>query len=108
MSKKNIHKRNISGKFPCDICGTFEFLEEHHIRGRKIKNANLPFNLTNICACCHYKVHLGEIILENWILSSLGRTLLWHKKDELSISGEDAKPHQVKNQSSLKDEDKKH
>ena len=62
MSRQARKKRNASGKSKCDICGDIGFLEEHHIRGRKIKNANEPFNIADICPNCHFKVHLGERI----------------------------------------------
>lgn len=93
MSNKAKKQRNASGKEKCDICHNVEFLEGHHIRGRKIKNCDSPFNIANICPNCHFKVHLGEIILENWISSTYGIILLWHKKGEDSITGDDATPH---------------
>ena len=93
MSRKAIKKRNISGKQECDTCHNLEFLEEHHINGRKIRNANLPFNLANICPNCHYKVHLGELIIEKWVQSTAGRILISHNKDEKSITGSDSSPH---------------
>lgn len=96
MSKKNIKQRNASGKHQCDICNGTEFLEEHHIRGRKIPNFDQPFNIANICANCHFKIHKGEYIIENWISSTNGRILLWHKKDEQSLTGNDAVPHIIK------------
>ena len=96
MARKNVKKKNASGQFDCDVCGETEFLEEHHIRGRKIKDAHKPFNIANICPNCHFKIHLGEIILENWTNSSPGKLLLWHKKGEPSITGDDAIPHIIK------------
>jgi uncharacterized protein YlaI len=96
MSRKARKKSNASGERKCDVCGDMEFLEEHHIRGRKIKNAHQPFNIANICPNCHFKIHLGEIILENWVSSTGGRMLLWHKKDEASVTGNDAVPHIIK------------
>jgi len=96
MKKKHHKQRNASGQKPCDICEKVEFLEEHHINGRKIKDANLSFNIANICPNCHFKVHLGNIIIEKWTQSTTGRVLLWHNKDEESISGENATPHIIK------------
>ena len=97
MAKKHMRKKNASGQFECDICGEIEYLEEHHIRGRKIKNANKPFNIANICPNCHFKIHLGETIVENWTTGSGGRMLIWHKKGDPSITGDDAIPHIIKN-----------
>ena len=96
MSRKATKNRNASGQHSCDICENIEFLEAHHIRGRKIRDCNQPFNIANICPNCHFKVHLGEIILENWTISTDGRMLLWHKKDEPSLTGDDAIPHIIK------------
>ena len=97
MNDKAKRKRNASGKEKCDVCNNIEFLEGHHIRGRKIKNCDFSFNIANICPNCHFKVHLGEIILENWVSSTSGRILLWHNKGENSITGNDAVPHIITN-----------
>jgi 5-methylcytosine-specific restriction endonuclease McrA len=94
MPKKN-RLANSSGNRNCDICGDVEYLEEHHIRGRKIKNANKMFNIANICPNCHYKVHLGDIIIEDWKTTEKGRKLIWHEKGNFSITGDDAKTHQI-------------
>jgi uncharacterized protein YlaI len=96
MSRKAKKQGNSSGKQQCDVCSELEFLEEHHIRGRKIKNANQAFNLANICPNCHFKIHLGEYIIEDWMKSTNGRVLVWHKKEEDSITGDDAIPHIIK------------
>jgi len=96
MARQAKRKSNASGQRKCDLCGDIEFLEEHHIRGRKIKNANQPFNIADICPNCHFKVHLGEIVIENWAKSTSGRLLLWHKKNEESITGDDAIPHIIR------------
>ena len=93
MSKKAIKKRNASGEQKCDVCQEVEFLEGHHIRGRRIRNFDDPFNIANICPNCHFKVHLGEFIIENWVNSTSGRILIWHKKDEDSKTGNDASTH---------------
>jgi uncharacterized protein YlaI len=93
MSRAALRKSNGSGNGSCDVCNEVGFLEEHHIRGRKIQNYNQPFNIANICPNCHFKIHLGEIIIENWATSTGGRILLWHKKGEKSVTGDDAVPH---------------
>ena len=83
MNRKIIKIKNRSGNFPCDICGENQFLEEHHIAGRKIPKHNHASNLCNICPNCHYKVHLGKIIIEQWVNSTSGMELLWHTNDTL-------------------------
>lgn len=89
---KSRKEKNKSGKFNCDICGNKDILVCHHINGRDIQNANHPSNLSNICPNCHAKVHYGHIIIEKWVMSTNGLILLWHKKNETGITGEDSKP----------------
>lgn len=63
--KQKIRKTiNRSGLYKCDICMNENTLEGHHINGRNIDRANDPSNIANICPNCHYKVHLGRIIIE--------------------------------------------
>lgn len=92
ISKKSQKLKNKSGKSICDICRKPEILETHHINGRNIPDFDLPFNLCDICANCHNKVHYGMIVIEKWVMTFSGRELLWHKKEENSFTGEDAKP----------------
>lgn len=93
MKKSTRKAMNISGTGLCDICGTPDFLETHHINGRNIENYNNDFNLTSICPSCHYKIHLGEIIISAWYMSTSGRMLVWKNKDsDQEIAGKVAKP----------------
>lgn len=72
-------QRNRSCKHPCDICtGVGTPLEVHHIEGRDIPKPNHPSNLTDICPNCHTKVHMGLIIIEQWVMTTSGQELLWH------------------------------
>lgn len=96
MTKKRTREANLSGCRKCDICNQSDFLVIHHIRGRKIRNFDDSFNRSNICQSCHYKVHLGEIVVEDWAKTSSGRELIWHLKGEDSITGNDAVPHMIK------------
>ncbi|MCF7924315.1 MAG: HNH endonuclease [Candidatus Izimaplasma sp.] len=96
MNHKNNKKYNISGKRKCECCGEIDFLEEHHIEGRKIKNFNDKFNITNICPSCHYKIHLNKIILEGKFLTSEGYQLIWHSSDEISKTSMDKSTHLIK------------
>ena len=84
--KKNIKKKNLSGTGKCDICQSQTFLDMHHINGRKVKNANSPYNLTSICQNCHRSIHMGQIIIEGWFMGTNGRELLYRKNDEPSIT----------------------
>ena len=93
MKRSSIKKRNRSGRMPCDVCEQPEYLVEHHIRGREIQNPNHPSNLANICPNCHYKIHKGDIILEQWLSSTSGKQLIFHLNGEKSITGYDANVH---------------
>jgi hypothetical protein len=93
MRKKIQRIINNSGSRPCDVCGEECILVQHHIRGRKIINANAAWNIANICPNCHAKIHNGIIILENWVQTTNGKELIWHYYKDESITGDDAKPH---------------
>lgn len=83
---------NISGTYPCEICGNLDYLEQHHIRGRNIQNANHPSNLANICPSCHTKIHHGIIIIENRHFTTNGYVLVYHYYKNDTITGNDATP----------------
>lgn len=93
MKKWIVKKKNNSGKENCSICNNEEILIQHHIRGRKIPNADKQYNLASICDRCHKKVHMGLIILEDWAMTSDGMKLLWHLPGEAGLTGNDAKVH---------------
>jgi len=90
MSRKNKRIANRKAVNHCDICNERTPLVEHHIHGRI---SNDGWNLTYICSNCHYEVHLGNIIIEKWVQTTEGRLLAWHHKGDLSLTGDDAKPH---------------
>jgi hypothetical protein len=92
LTKKTRKLQNVSGKMPCPICQIKNFLVIHHINGRDIPQAEFDHNLASICPSCHTKVHYGEIIIEKWIMGSNGKELIWHRKGESSITGEDSNP----------------
>ena len=87
---------NRSGKSRCEICKEPNILQDHHILGRDVPNYNMPNNRVNICPNCHNKVHHGEIVIEGWKMTSCGRELFWHNKNEQSLSGQDAITHIIK------------
>ncbi len=93
MNRRSRRILNKTGFCECEICKEPNILEQHHIRGRQIKNANHPSNLANICANCHNKVHHGHIIIENRLMTTAGYELIWHYDGEDSFTGNDAKPH---------------
>ena len=93
MTKKTKKTINRSGKKPCQICNNPEILEEHHIEGRKIPNANHFSNLADICPNCHTKVHLGRIIIEGWFQTTEGLDLFWHEEGDSNFTGIESKTY---------------
>jgi len=98
-SKKLIKQANISGKCQCDICHETEPLVTHHIRGRDIPNPEHPSNLTQVCSNCHYKIHLGRIVLEGWFKTTAGKELMWHFKEDKGFTGVEGKPYIINRES---------
>jgi ssDNA-binding Zn-finger/Zn-ribbon topoisomerase 1 len=95
IKQKTRKAKKKSGKFPCEICGSNMILETHHIDGRDIPNYNHWSNLADICPNCHTEIHWGKIVIEKWVMTSVGKKLLWHKKGDESFTGEDSIPHQI-------------
>lgn len=96
MIRRCVQKKiNRSGTWECPICNTPSLLSEHHLEGRKVKQANKASNKANICYNCHARVHNGDIIVEGWFMTSEGMKLLWHKKEEESLTGSDKKPYVI-------------
>ena len=93
MHRKVRRKLNSTGKFPCEICKEQNFLVQHHIQGRNIKNPHVNSNLANICSNCHLNIHKGEIIVEKRVMTTTGEVLLWHINTDPSITGDDSHPH---------------
>jgi hypothetical protein len=93
VTRKVRRKLNSTGKECCEICKEQNFLVQHHILGRKIKQANKHNNLANICSNCHIKIHKGDIIIEKRIMTTVGYVLIWHNKNESSITGDDSQVH---------------
>ena len=92
MSKQNERKAGRSGIQECDITGEPVPLVKHHMRGRTIKNYDADFNVAWVSATTHDLIHRGDIILEGWMMTSDGRALIWHKRNEQSITGNDLAP----------------
>ena len=98
IKKATRRKINRSGKYPCTICGQTSILVEHHISGRDIPDANKWWNLAAVCDNCHKKLHSNIIIIEKWASTTSGRKLLWHYKNEKSLTGQDSTPYLIPNQ----------
>jgi len=48
----------------CQYCRRLPVQNIHHIRGVTSGGSNRQSNLIGLCASCHYKVHHGEITIE--------------------------------------------
>ena len=90
MKRSSRRKLNSAGITNCEICNQPNYLVQHHIRGRDIPDPHHFSNLANICANCHNKVHWGDIIIENRVMTTNGYVVIWHHKSDQSITGNDA------------------
>jgi hypothetical protein len=97
VKRRNRKKQNSSGNCLCEICKSKFVLEEHHLRGRKVENCHKDSNIANICPNCHTLVHRGELIIEGRFLTTNGYELIWRKRDEKTITGQETTPHIIKN-----------
>jgi hypothetical protein len=96
MSKNNKKKLMSSGLIKCPIDGTYEGpLVRHHIHGRKVRKWDDDWNIVFVSPNTHQLIHEGLIILEGWFQTTNGRSLMWHRKGEESLTGRDAKPHLI-------------
>jgi len=90
--------RNKVNVLECQIC-KLQFENEsnsdvHHIIERKTfkqkkkKVDNNKRNILNLCPTCHRKIHLKEIIIDRWYLTTKGYQIGYYIKgsDKLSFS----------------------
>lgn len=90
MKKWIRKKKNRTGSEECQICNKPRVLVEHHIHGRKIDDFNASWNKCYICDNCHRDVHMGTVVIEDWVSTSDGLHLSWHYAGETGITGKDA------------------
>jgi len=95
VKKKDVKNINKSGTASCPICKNVDFLHTHHINGRNIMNSEHFSNLVNLCPSCHNKVHMGELIIERWAMTTGGMDIIWHKKEEESLTGDNSSPYLI-------------
>lgn len=85
MTKRAIRKSIRSGTKKCAICDRACPLVAHHIHGREVKDADGEWNIAAICPTCHDEIHLDlptRIIVIGWYMTTGGRRLVWHRKNE--------------------------
>lgn len=71
----------------CEICKIeYDFLKNHHIQSKCYNGSDKEYNRVYICDKHHEMIHYGLIILEGWFGSMNGRTLVWRKFNEKSIT----------------------
>lgn len=64
----------------CEVCGSSQKLEMHHIRPQKDGGPALhtPGNLVCLCGTCHDRHHAGRLLIEGWVDKGAGaRELIW-------------------------------
>ena len=96
MKRKIRKQSNISGKKECDICRAVDFLQAHHINGRDVPKYNQDWNVANLCASCHYNVHMGAINISGWFDTTNGRELIYNNVNEVPIVDSVTNIHVIK------------
>ena len=72
----------------CEVCWNEEVtLDKHHIVSKSCSGTNEKHNIAHLCPNCHRLVHTGDIVLEGIFLTSEGYMLIWHNRNEASITG---------------------
>ena len=79
MSKYAVRKLYRSGTQECPLCGLTSRLVEHHNNGRNIPRCNEPWNTVFICPTCHDEIHMGDIMIYEWVHMGTGRELMWER-----------------------------
>jgi hypothetical protein len=101
MSIKNTHKAMQAGYGMCPIDSAYSGpLERHHIRGRKVKDYNKPWNVVYLSPNSHTLVHEGKIIIERWIMTTEGKELIWRNAGDDMVSCMNEAVHIVKRSNS--------
>lgn len=72
----------------CEICSC-RARHKHHIVSKSKGGTNHQYNLCHLCPNCHDNIHRGEIIIEGKFLTSSGYQLIFHKKNDESITGKE-------------------
>jgi hypothetical protein len=94
MTKKSKHRAMASGAGKCPIDAEYTGpLVRHHINGRKVKDWDADWNIAYVSPNTHQLIHEGQLIIEGWFMTSDGRELIWHWKNQESITGKNAIPH---------------
>jgi hypothetical protein len=80
----------------CEICNKHRAKHTHHIQSKSKGGSNHPGNLCKLCPNCHSEVHEGVIVIEGRFLTTTGYQLIFHKKDEESITCREPEVYIVK------------
>ena len=79
-TKKLQRARARSGSGTCSVCLLKCLLVLHHIFGRKVVGWNSAWNEVWLCPNCHFSVHYGDLVVVQWVMTTEGRVLEWHRK----------------------------
>ena len=52
-------------EFTCQLCGSYQHLQIHHLCPRSKGGDNSEANLLTLCRDCHADVHSGQMTLKN-------------------------------------------
>lgn len=66
----------------CQVCGSVEGLETHHIIPQASGGGHTPGNLVCLCSACHDAHHGGQLNIVKWeenSVASSGRSLKWER-----------------------------
>jgi hypothetical protein len=77
-------KKLTEGK--CYFCKNEDYavLDVHRIVPEEKGGRYVPSNVVICCACCHRRVHDGQIVIDRWYPTSAGRDVLhfWESEEE--------------------------
>ena len=93
MSKKNLKAFARSAQRSCDVCKHYFPLVRHHLNGREIPKYDEPFNVAEVCPNCHQDIHSGEVVVEGWMQTSVGRELIWRNKNSDPVTDRSCTPY---------------
>ena len=90
-TKQSVYNPNIFMQC-CEICGSKEKLETHHIKDQQFADKhkmignhhkNIKHNLVPLCSKCHLQVTNHEIVVKGWKETSEGNELEWYQVEKI-------------------------
>jgi len=72
----------------CQLCGSTELLEVHHVMPRHLGGSDHPFNLVTLCRFCHDRVHANSITETARFCKSQMRIDNWSQIDSEEVDSQ--------------------